>query len=206
MSPLRDRSIFVESKAQFSYDQRVMPGEPPLLSLAMMSGGHVPAVLALESTAFVGGWPSTAFERELQQNKLARYIVLFEAERLVGFAGLWLMVEEAHIVTVAVAPPAQRLGYGRLLVQGLLRVADREGMLAATLEVRESNAAARALYRDLGFHEAGKRKRYYSDNREDAVIMTTEEFASEGYRRAATQAEARLAGSLPTASSALESL
>lgn len=171
-----------------------------------MSDEHVPDVLALETQAFSSGWPSTAFERELQQNKLARYIVLRAPGRLLGFAGLWLMVEEAHVVTVAVAADAQRQGYGSLLVHGLLRLARREGMRVATLEVRESNVAARALYRDLGFHEVGKRKRYYSDNREDAVIMTTEEFASEGYRRATGRALERLAERLPGANATLESL
>lgn len=175
------------------------------LQLLMMSAEHVAAVLALEREAFTRGWPATAFVRELQQNKLARYIVLCAESRLLGFAGLWLMVEEAHVVTVGVAPDALRHGYGSLLVHGLLHLAQREGMLVATLEVRESNSAARALYRELGFHEVGKRKRYYSDNGEDAVIMTTEEFSSAGYERLIAGAEARLAERLPGALMALAS-
>ena len=172
----------------------------------MMAAEHVLPVLALERQAYTNGWPSTAFEHELQQNRLARYIVLHVQGQLLGFAGLWLMVDEAHVVTVAVAPGVRRQGYGRLLVHGLLRVARREGMLAATLEVRESNVAARALYRELGFHEVGKRNRYYSDNREDAVIMTTEEFGSPGYQRITARAEARLAALLPGAPAALDNL
>jgi ribosomal-protein-alanine N-acetyltransferase len=78
-------------------------------------------------------------------------------------------------------------------VRALLAIARREGMAAATLEVRVSNQPARALYREFGFHEVGVRKRYYSDNKEDAVIMTTEEFESEGFRRKLAEAEARIA-------------
>ncbi|MGH2627269.1 MAG: ribosomal protein S18-alanine N-acetyltransferase, partial [Anaerolineales bacterium] len=142
------------------------------LEVRSMTPADVPGVLAVEHEAFTTGWPPTAFERELSQNQLARYLVLCDGSRVVGFAGLWLMADQAHVVTVAVTPELQRQGYGRLLVHALLELALREGMAAATLEVRVSNAAARTLYGEYGFHEVGVRKRYYSDNKEDAVIMT----------------------------------
>jgi ribosomal-protein-alanine N-acetyltransferase len=140
-------------------------------------------VMAVERAAYAQGWPATAFERELTQNPMARYLVLRGEERIAGFAGLWLMVDEAHVVTVAVLPDERRKSYGAALVHGLLNVAIEHGMALATLEVRESNEAARALYRKYGFYEVGLRKRYYADNHEDAVIMTTEDIQSAAYRK-----------------------
>jgi ribosomal-protein-alanine N-acetyltransferase len=124
------------------------------------------------------GWHPGAYEHELQHNGAARYIVGERGEELIGFAGLWLQFDQAHVVTVAVDPAHQRLGYGSHLVRELLRIAEDEGMEDATLEVRSSNAAARALYLKFGFYEVGMRKNYYLDNNEDAVIMTTRAFAA----------------------------
>ena len=144
--------------------------------------------MAVERASYNHGWPPTAFERELRQNQMARYIVLAERDgRVAGFGGLWLMVDEAHIVTVAVLPADRGRGFGRLLVHGLVGLAMDSGMALATLEVRVSNEAARKLYGLYGFYEVGLRKRYYSDNQEDAVIMTTEALAGAPY-------QARLAG------------
>lgn len=152
--------------------------------LTAMRAEHLAAVRAVESESFEEGWPPTAFEREITTNSVARYLVLSTEEggEIVGFGGLWLMVDEAHIVTVAVRPVLRRHGYGSLLVYGLVRSAMAEGMTAATLECRVSNEAARRLYSAWGFYEVGLRPRYYSDNGEDAVILTTEELASPAYR------------------------
>ncbi|MGE5596003.1 MAG: ribosomal protein S18-alanine N-acetyltransferase [Hyphomicrobiales bacterium] len=159
---------------------------PPLL-VRTMEPRDVPSVTAIERASFDAGWPPTAFERELTRNAMARYVVLeaagLDGEReLLGFAGSWLQLDEAHVVTVAVRPEHRRRSYGRLLLFALLDLTEREGMHVATLEVRVSNESARALYREFGFYEVGERKRYYSDG-EDALIMTTEEFDSEPHRR-----------------------
>lgn len=157
-------------------------------------------VMSVERAAYSAGWPATAFERELTQNPMARYVVLRKESGgpILGFAGLWLMVDEAHVVTVAVLPEARRAGYGRLLVHALIEVALRNAMHSATLEVRASNEAARRLYRGYGFYEVGERKKYYSDNGEDAIIMTTEELGSPAYterlRSLAEGLRARFAG------------
>lgn len=153
-----------------------------------MQDRDLDAVAAVERVSFVAGWPPTAFQRELQHNAMARYVVLEgaasgAAHQIVAFGGLWLQVDEAHVVTVAVRPECRRAGYGLVVVRALLDVARDEGMQAATLEVRVSNEAARKLYRGCGFYEVGERKRYYADNGEDAVIMTTEEFDSPGFAR-----------------------
>lgn len=159
----------------------------------MMLPADAPRVIELEEAVFSPAWTRTAFERELAGNGMARYILLEDATgELLGFGGLWLMVDEAHVVTVGVWPELRRHGYGRLLVHALVLLAQDCGMLSATLEVRESNAAARALYAAYGFYEVGKRKRYYADNGEDAVIMTTEAFDSAAYQRRLVRLRAEL--------------
>lgn len=168
----------------------------------MMHVRDLPAVLGIERAAYEVGWPATAFERELSQNQMARYIVIERvggdgSATVAGFGGIWLMVDQAHVVTVAVDPECRRQGYGRLLVHALVRLAIESSMSSATLEVRVSNVAARALYAEYGFYEVGLRKRYYSDNNEDAVIMTTEEFASGAYQERLQRLGAGLAESYP---------
>jgi ribosomal-protein-alanine N-acetyltransferase len=158
----------------------------PDLRLRRVTLADLPAVQEVEREAFTAGWPPTAFEREITSNGMARYILLERVAAaavpdVIGFGGLWLMVDQAHIVTVAVHPAERRHGHGRLLVLGLVLLAQDAGMAEVTLEVRVSNEAARALYRGFGFHEVGLRKRYYSDNGEDAVIMTTENLDSPAF-------------------------
>jgi len=133
----------------------------------------VPAVHEIERLSFATPWPAYAFEQELRGNRLARYVVARAGERVVGFAGVWLMVDEAHITTFGVHPEWRRQGIGRQL---LLNLVDLGGALRArrlTLEVRVSNEAAQALYRSFGFEVVGRRPRYYTDDGEDALVMTT---------------------------------
>jgi ribosomal-protein-alanine N-acetyltransferase len=97
-----------------------------------------------------------------------------ELEAIVGYTGMWLMVDEAHITTIAVDPPFRGEGIGELLLLALIDRACDLGAETVTLECRVSNNVAQGLYRKYLFHEAGIRKRYYSDDGEDALIMTTE--------------------------------
>ena len=148
-----------------------------------MDERDLPQVRRIEQAAFDATWPPTAFEHELAHNGAARYIVAEEADgRLVAFGGLWLQFDQAHIVTVAVDPGLRRQGLGRLVVHGLVNLATAMLMTDATLEVRESNEAARSLYGAYGFWDVGRRPNYYSDNGEAAIIMTTEPLASAPYR------------------------
>lgn len=103
-------------------------------------------------------------------------------ELILGFVGLWLMVGEGHIVTLAVRESHRRQGIGERLLIAALDTAIREGQEVVTLEVRSSNLAAQALYEKYGFSHAGVRRRYYADEREDAVIMTTPLLHSDEYR------------------------
>ena len=101
---------------------------------------------------------------------------------IIGFAGLWLMVDEAHITTIAIHPDYRGKGLGELELATLIETGYRINAQRVTLEVRVSNYVAQSLYRKYGFREEGKRPRYYSDNQEDALIMSTEELSSESYK------------------------
>jgi ribosomal-protein-alanine N-acetyltransferase len=134
----------------------------------------IPAVHAIESASFPMPWPPYAFRGELETNRMAHYLVVRAGERLVAYAGIWLMVDEAHVTTFAVLPAYRRRGIGGRLLSELIELAADLGATVVTLEVRLSNGGARRLYQQFGFRPVGVRPRYYSDNGEDALIMTTE--------------------------------
>jgi ribosomal-protein-alanine N-acetyltransferase len=129
----------------------------------------------IERLSFRTPWPAYAFEQELRGNRLARYVVARAGDRVVGFAGIWLMVDDAHVTTFSVHPEWRRQGIGRQLLVNLAELSSAIGARRMTLEVRASNLAAQALYRAFGFEEAGRRPRYYTDDDEDALVMTTPE-------------------------------
>lgn len=106
-----------------------------------------------------------------------------EPERLVGFVGIWFMVDEAHIVTIAVAEAERRQGLGEGLLIAAIELAQRRAQEVVTLECRVSNTGAQALYEKYAFRRVGIRKRYYTDNNEDALIMTTPPIQSAEYKR-----------------------
>lgn len=134
-------------------------------------------VQEVERLCFATPWPPYAFEQELTGNRLARYVVARAAnggeERVVGFAGVWLMVDEAHITAFGVHPTWRRQGVGRRLMVRLLELAREMRATRLTLEVRAGNHGAQALYRGFGFEDVGRRPRYYTDDGEDALVMST---------------------------------
>jgi len=147
-----------------------------------MTIDDIAAVQAVESASFPVPWPSSAFTHELTQNKNARYIVAREGDTVVGYAGLWLMVDEAHITTFAVLPQHRRRKIGEHMLQRLFDVAEEMGAEWLTLEVRVSNLPAQRLYEKYGFRRAGVRRRYYSDNNEDALILWTDRIRDRAVR------------------------
>lgn len=206
-----------------------------------MTLDDIPRIVEIERESFPTMWPQTAYKRELQQNKLAAYLVASalpdlnpgappnampdgapvsevgdgssgsrpaagltglvqrvrrrlhkepaaeanvppNGELVVGFAGLWFMVNEAHIVTIAVAEAERRRGIGELLLIAAIELSQRRDQESVTLECRVSNTPAQALYEKYAFERTGLRKRYYTDNNEDALIMTTPPIQSEAYR------------------------
>lgn len=127
-------------------------------------------VVNLEIQSFASPWSRRSFEEELE-NPRARYLLAFLGEEAVGYAGAWLILDEAHVTNVAVASRHRRRGVGEALMRALIALTKESGARSMTLEVRPSNAAARAMYGKLGFAVAGVRRNYYEDTREDALIM-----------------------------------
>ena len=150
------------------------------------------AVHAIEKASFTSPWPAHAYRSELESNRMAQYLVAKVGDTHVAYGGMWLMVDEAHITTFAVHPAwrGQRIG-GRLLLAFLDLALDRRAH-EATLEVRLSNLPARRLYEKYGFRPVGLRPHYYSDDNEDALIMTTEPLAERSMRRRVERLRAEL--------------
>jgi len=156
-----------------------MVARPPVrLVVTSMTAADIPAVHAIESASFPTPWPPYAFREELESNRMAHYLVVRAGDRVVAYAGIWLMVDEAHVTTFAVLPAYRRRGLGGLLLCELMALSTDLGAAVCTLEVRLGNAAARQLYAEFGFRPVGVRPRYYSDNGEDALIMTTDRLDS----------------------------
>ena len=162
------------------------------LVVAPMRMADVGAVLEIERLSFSSPWPAFAFEQELTANRLAHYRVARLGDRVVAFGGIWLMVDEAHITTFGVHPDHRRRGIGRRLLLELADVAQQLGSRRMTLEVRVSNEPAQELYRSFGFAVAGRRVAYYSDDGEDALVMTTPELTGQAMQ-ALLRAERRRA-------------
>jgi ribosomal-protein-alanine N-acetyltransferase len=138
-------------------------------------------VQRIEEASFSTPWPENAYRSELMTNRLASYLVARAAGRIVAYGGMWLMVDEAHITTFAVHPAWRRQRIGERLLLAFFDLARDRHAREATLEVRLSNLAARRLYEKYGFRPVRLRPRYYSDNNEDALIMTTETFGEPAF-------------------------
>ncbi len=152
-----------------------MVARPPVrLLVEPMALDDLAAVHRIERASFSVPWPDDAYRSELQANRLASYLIVRSADDVVAYGGIWLMVDEAHVTTFAVDPAWRRQRVGETLLLALLDVAIARYAHEATLEVRLSNLPARRLYEKYGFRPVGLRPRYYSDNGEDALIMTTE--------------------------------
>ena len=169
-----------------------MVARPPVrVSIEPMRLEDVPDVHRIESASFPTPWPDYAFKQEIQTNRLAHYLVVKAGDETVGYGGMWLMVDEAHVTTFAVLPEWRRRGIGGRLMLELMHVALKLNAHIVTLEVRLSNHAARTLYGKFGFRPVGIRPRYYSDNNEDALIMTTAPIASDEMRQRIAELEQR---------------
>lgn len=138
------------------------------------------AIEFLEKQCFSMPWSYDSLSYDILENNLSFYIVAEIDGTICGYAGIWNVVDEGHITNVAVAPMFRRKHIGSALMDVLIGTCEAEGILRITLEVRESNEAARRLYEQKGFRKAGLRKGYYEDNHEDAVIMWRESAAVSG--------------------------
>jgi len=189
-------------------------------AIEAMELDDVPTISAVERAVFTMPWSSSAYEYELRYNPSSSFMVLrylpwrYEADAegrlsrtvrrllhperedrsLLGYGGLWMMVDEVHISTLALREEWRGRGLGELLLATLIETAKNRGAAVVTLEVRVSNLRAQRLYTKYGLSVVGERKRYYSDNHEDALIMTTEPLANAAFtQRYAALTQALLA-------------
>ena len=141
------------------------------MNIRRMTLDDLAQVVAIDKASFSLPWPERSFRFEITDNPASRAWVVELDGRIVGVIVAWLLVDEAHIATIATHPDFRRQGIaGRLLTHALQSMMN-EGALTSVLEVRESNAAAQEMYRKFGFEESGRRPRYYKDNGEDAILM-----------------------------------
>jgi len=187
-----------------------MPDRVPFV-VEPMAVSDLGDVMTIERLSFSSPWSERAYRFEIEKNENSVMLVVRPAFPLslwdrirgragirspvLGYGGLWLLVDDAHISTIAVHPQWRSKGLGELVLLSLLEQGAGRGMQRATLEVRVSNEAARGLYHKLGFEIVGRQKRYYSDNNEDAFVMATPPFETPGFtanlRRCRTELHAR---------------
>ena len=169
-------------------------GKKLIFFVEPMQQSDVATVAAIERAVFTMPWSSSAYGHELRANPLSHYVVARKQSlprgpdgqgidaSIVGYGGFWMMLDEAHVCTLGVHPDWRRQGIGELLLSTMIAMAAELSANVATLEVRVSNLPAQRLYEKYGFSPAGVRKGYYSDNHEDALIMTTEPITSAAYQ------------------------
>jgi ribosomal-protein-alanine N-acetyltransferase len=139
-----------------------------------MTVEDVPAVVELDRISFTLPWTEHSFHFEVTSNPASRCWVAESGGLIAGVVIAWLLVDEVHIATIATHPDFRRQGIAQELLAHVLKLGAEEGAVSSFLEVRESNAAAQALYHKFGYEQTGRRPRYYKDNGEDAILMTLE--------------------------------
>jgi ribosomal-protein-alanine N-acetyltransferase len=131
----------------------------------------VDALWELDKASFSLPWARADFEQDLTENVLSTYLIAESSGAVIGYAGIWVVQDECHIMTFAVADAWRKQGIASMIMNEMLAAARFAGATCYTLEVRASNVAAIALYEKFGFRSVAVRKAYYEDNKEDAVIM-----------------------------------
>lgn len=142
-----------------------------------MTNADIPAVHTIEVESFRSPWSMHALRGEIK-NKLAHYLVLEYEGAIIGYAGMWVMFEEAHITNIAITTAHRNKHCGRWLLVKMMEWAAELKATCMTLEVRETNANAQRLYTNCGFTVQGKRPRYYSDTGEAALIMWNDDIVA----------------------------
>lgn len=135
-----------------------------------MSLQDIDQVLAIEELSFSQPWSRQAFEEQVL-SPFAVYLVARNGDRIIGYAGMYVVLDEAHVTNVAVRPDCRGQGVGRRLMQALIGIAVRRGAVYMDLEVRTQNSVAQNLYRSMGFQEVGRRPGYYQEPKDDALIF-----------------------------------
>jgi len=163
------------------------------LQIRPMLVEDVPAVCAVDRLCFPEPWPTSLFLSETT-SPMSRFQVAVEDGEILGYLGGHLILDEAHVVTLGVHPDRRRQGIGERLLADFIEAALQENCRRITLEVRESNASALALYRRYGFQPISRRRQYYADNDEDAIVMWIEDTHHPVFQMRLAESRQRLAG------------
>lgn len=139
--------------------------------ISPMKPEHLPQVVGIENASYPDPWPYATFLREVEASKISVPIVAIRRQTVLGYIVSWMIMDEVHIGNVAVAVKHRRKGIGKLMMQWLMDEAARRRCTFSTLEVRESNEAARIMYENMNFRMVARRKAYYSKPVEDALVM-----------------------------------
>jgi len=146
-----------------------------MIEIRRMTVDDLSEVVEIDHSSFTLPWSERAFKHEITENAAARGWVLTEDGRVVSMVIVWMILDEAHVATVATHPHFRRRGFAKKLLTTSLLAAREEGAEQALLEVRAHHVAAQNIYREIGFVEVGRRPKYYRDNDEDAILMTLED-------------------------------
>lgn len=141
------------------------------MKLEKMTSAHIDGVCKIEEACFAHPWSRQSVESELA-NENSVFIVAVEGEKVIGYIGMSVVIDEGYIFNVAVGADFRRKGVGTALINELVTYGKKNNLCFITLEVRGSNQAAISLYSDFGFIKVGERKNYYSDPAENAILMT----------------------------------
>lgn len=141
------------------------------LEIREMTADHIDGVMIVENLSFKIPWSRQAFVDEITANDMAVYFVALCEGQVIGYGGMWKILDEGHITNIAVHPEFRRCGAASGIIETILETSGEKGVKSLTLEVRKSNIAAQSLYKKYGFKPEGTRKGYYSDTGEDALIM-----------------------------------
>lgn len=142
-----------------------------IIKYKLADENHVDQMYEIEEAVFPIPWSYESLYQDVCQHEIAVYVVGICGEEVVSYAGLWYVHEESHITNIAVKENYRRRGIGKEMMRVLFKIAKDLGVKTMTLEVRASNEAAVSMYENTGFYKAGLRKKYYTDNNEDAIIM-----------------------------------
>ncbi|MDZ4993949.1 ribosomal-protein-alanine N-acetyltransferase [Clostridium perfringens] len=135
-----------------------------------MNSSHVEGIFEVSKLSLPEAWNIESIEKELS-NKLAKYLVALDGNKVIGFVGMWIVFDEGDITNIAVHPDYRKQGVGNLLMDSLIALCKESNITSLTLEVRESNHPAQNLYKKHGFQEEGVRKNFYDNPKENAIIM-----------------------------------
>jgi ribosomal-protein-alanine N-acetyltransferase len=140
------------------------------IEIVPFNENYIDDIFKISNMSFTTSWSYESIKEELN-NKFAKYVVAKINDIVIGFGGVWLILDEGHITNIAVHPEYRGIGAGDMIIEALIELCKLEGIKSMTLEVRASNIIAQNLYKKHGFIEAGIRKNYYSDTKEDGIIM-----------------------------------